>query len=57
MEKFFLCAILACDKLNVIDEQQVCQPVFVAKFLYLSGTDGVDQFVGEIFALDIDDAE
>ena len=57
MEKFLLCAVFACDELDIVDEEQICEAVFVTEFLYLTFADGVNQFVGEVFAFDIDDAE
>lgn len=56
VEEFFLCAVLAGDKLDVINEKNVGGAVFVAEFLYAGGLNRVDQLVGEVFALDIDDA-
>ena len=57
MEKFLLRTLFAGDKLDIVDEEQICHAVFAAEGLHVAFLDGGDQFVGEIFALDIDDAE
>ena len=54
MEKFLLGGFLAGDKLNIIHEKQVCFPVFAAEFDIFTVFNGVDQLVGELVALDVD---
>ena len=57
MEELLLCALLAGDELHVVEQQQVDHAVFVAEGLHIAFLDGGDQLVGEVLALDIDDAE
>ena len=57
VEKFFLCALFARDKLNIVNQQQVGHAVFIAEGLYVAFLNGSDQFIGKIFAFDINDAE
>ena len=47
MEKLLLCPFLACDELDVVDEQDVDVPVLVAEFLVPVVLDGVDELVRE----------
>ena len=53
MEKFFLCTFLFCDKLDIVDHQQVDFSVFVTEFLHFIVLDGIDQFICECFTCDI----
>ena len=46
---------LAGDELNIIHQKQIRFPIFTAKFDVLSVFDGVDQFICELVALDVDD--
>ena len=55
MEEFFLGGFLAGDKLNIIDQEQVSFPLLTAEFDVFTAFDGIDQFVGKLIALDIDD--
>ena len=57
MEELLLRTLLAGNELHVVEQQQVDHAVFVAKCLYVTLLDGGDQLVGEILALDIDNAE
>ena len=50
MEKFFLCPFFFGNKLNIVDQQHVNVPVFVAEFLVFVVLDGQDQLIGEGFA-------
>ena len=50
MEKFFLCPFFFGNELNIVDEEHVNVPVFVAEFLVFVVLDGQDQLVGEGFA-------
>ena len=53
VEEFFLGGILAGDKLDIVDEQDVNIAIAIAKFFGLLATNGVDEIVGEFFARDI----
>ena len=55
MEKFLLGGFLAGDELNIINEEQVTFPVFVAEFHVFAAGNGGNQLVGEFVALDIND--
>ena len=55
VEKFLLGALLAADKLDVIDQKDVCLAVFIVKFFGGFGTDGSNQFVGKLFTFYIND--
>ena len=55
MEELLLGALLAADELYVVHEQHVCLAVFVVEFLGGLFTDGVNELVGELLPLDIDD--
>ena len=57
MEKLLLRALLARDELHVVQQQQVDHAVFVAEGLHVALLNGGDQLVGEVLALDVDDAE
>ena len=54
MEKFFLRLLFAGNELYIVHQQDVCVAVFVVKFQLLALTDSLNQSVGEIIALDID---
>ena len=56
VEKFLLGADLAGDELDIVHQQQVGHAVFFPEGSYIAPLDGADQLVGEIVALDIDDA-
>ena len=55
MEHLFLSGITAGDKLNVVHQENVSAAVFFTEFLIAALTDGLDQFIGEGIAFDIDD--
>ncbi len=55
MEKFLLGGFLAGDELNIIHQEQVGFPVFAPELDVPAAFDGVDQLVGELVALDVDD--
>ena len=55
MEKLLLCLLAAGDELHVVHQQKVRVAVFAAELDVLAGADGLDQLVGEIVALDVDD--
>ena len=55
MEEFFLGAFLLCQKLNVIDQQDVDVAEFVAEAGHLVITQRVDHFIGELLAGDVAD--
>lgn len=46
---------LAGDKVDVIHQQQVLVPVFLAEGVGVPQADGLRQLVGELVALDVDD--
>ena len=53
MEEFLLCGLLAGNELNIINQQYICFPVFVAEGQGVLIGDAADQLVCEIVALDI----
>ena len=55
MEKFLLGGGFARDKLDIVHQQHIRLTVFGAEFRRGAGADGLDQLVGDIFALGIDD--
>ena len=55
MEEFLLGGFFSRDKLNIINEEQVCFPVFAAEFNIFTALDGSNQLIGKLVALDIDD--
>ena len=55
VEKFLLGADLTGDKLNIVHQQHVHLPVFGAEFRRLPLLDGLDQLIGDIFPLGVDD--
>ena len=55
MEKFLLGGFLTGDELDIIHQEQVGLPVLAPEFNVPAAFDGVDQFVGELIALDVDD--
>ena len=55
MEEFLLGLGLAGDELHVVHQQDVRVPVFVVEFQLFALADGLDQGVGKIVALDVDD--
>ena len=54
MEKFLLGGFLTGDKLNIIHQEQIRFPVFGAEFDIFTVFNGVNQLVGELVALDVD---
>ena len=54
MEKLLLGGFLAGDELDIIHQEQVRLPVLGAEFNVFAVFDGVNQFVGELVAFDID---
>ena len=54
MEEFLLGGFLAGDELDIVDEEQVRFPIFVAEFDVLTALDGGNQFVGKLVTLDVD---
>ena len=55
MEEFLLRGVLAGDELDIVDEKQVRAAVFEAEFVVFAFAQSVDELVGELVALDIDD--
>ena len=51
MEKFFLCAFLAADELNIVYEQHVGFTVSFAEFSRALVADGCDNIIGKFVAL------
>ena len=52
MEKFLLSTFLSYNKLDIIDEEHIIIPIFLAEFCcgdIIFIPDGVDQFVGKFF--------
>ena len=50
MEEFFLCTFLADNELNIIDQQDIIGPVFIAEFSrreVVLITDGIDQLISK----------
>jgi hypothetical protein len=47
MEKLFLGALFAGNKLDVVDEQNVWRPIFIAELLHLLRANRLDQIVGK----------
>src|SRR5437879_4128877 len=56
VEELFFGAVLAGQKLNVVDEQHVDGAVLVAELAHARGGDGTDDLVGELFRRQVDDA-
>ena len=53
MEKFLLGALLADDKLNIVEEENIVVPVFLPELCggdIVLVPDGIDQLVGEFLA-------
>ena len=57
MEKFLLRSLLACDKLNIVDEKQVGHAVFAAEGLDVSLLNGGDELIRKILSFDINNAK
>ena len=57
MEKFLLRTLLAGDKLNIVNQKQVSHAVLAAEGLHIAFLNRGDQFVGEILAFYINNAE
>ena len=55
MEEFLLGLLLAGDKLHIVHQQNVRVAVFVVELQLLALTDGLNQGVGKIIALDVHD--
>ena len=53
VEELFLCSLLACEKLDVVDEQHVDGAVAVAKGRHAVEADRVDQLVDEVLGRDV----
>ena len=56
MEKLLLRALLAGEKLHVVDQQHVRTAVAAAEFLEIAAAHGIDELVGEFLAGQIDHA-
>ena len=55
MEKFFLCLLLAGNKLDIVHQQHICLTVLLAEFVILTLADRVHQINGKLIAAEIDD--
>ena len=55
MEELLLRGVFAGNELNIVDQEQVRAAVFEAELVVLAFAQSVDQLVGELVALDIDD--
>src|SRR4029077_5494969 len=55
VEELLLGAVLACKKLDVIDQQHIDGAVLVAELAHARGGDGADDFVRELLRRQIDD--
>ena len=55
MEHLLLGGVPAGDELDVVHEEDIRRPVFVPELLVLVLPDGLDQFIGEVVALDVGD--
>ena len=53
MEKFLLSGGFARDKLDIIHQQHICLAVFGPEFRRGTGTDGLDELVGDVLALGV----
>ena len=53
MEKFFLRFLFTGNKLDIVHQKDISVAVFVVKFQLLAFTDGLDQCVCKIIALDV----
>jgi len=53
VEKFGLSAFFSSNELDVVDEQDVHAPKTVSKLVHSLVTDGVDEFIGEIFGREV----
>ena len=56
MKELFFGAVLAREKLDVVDQQNVNGAVLVAELAHASGGDGADDLVGELLRSEVDDA-
>src|SRR5439155_3700741 len=56
VEELLLGSFLAGDELDVVDEQDVDAAVTLSKLLALLAADGIDEFIGELFARRVHDA-
>ena len=50
VEKFFLRALLASEKLNVVDQKEICLAIALPEFHQIAVLDGIDEFVDEELA-------
>ena len=57
VEKLLLRALLAGQKLNIVDQQHIGLAVPLAELLHRGGFDRGDRFVGEFFTIHIDNVE
>ena len=55
VEEFFLGGVLTGNKLYIVHQKQICIAVFGAEFYVVTFLHGLDQFIGELVALDVDD--
>src|SRR5947207_4703687 len=55
VEKFFLRALFAAEKLDVVNQEQIGLPIAFAKLDEIVVLDGVDEFVDEKFAREVHD--
>ena len=53
MEEFLLSGFLAGNELHVIHQEQIRFPVFAAEFDVFTVADGIDQLIGELVTLDV----
>ena len=54
MEELLLGRLLTGDELDIIDEEQIGFPIFIAEFDVPATLDGGDQLIGELVTLDVD---
>ena len=57
VEEFFLGAVLAADKLNIIDQQNIHRAVFLTEQGGGAVADSLDQIIGEVLGRHVQNAE
>ena len=55
MEEFYLCPLLAGDKLDVVNEEYLYAPKLLSKGVHALKSYGVYEFVGEFFGREVTD--